>query len=250
MCGFSFLCSTKNPLDPDPELLALLRRRGPDGIRIARREVKSQDPTQEVGHGTFHMTFSASVLALRGESIVSQPLVDDESGSILMWNGEAWKFGVEVVSGNDSELIFNRLLSCTGNSHGSKSHTRTKISNIKECLGQIEGPFAFLFYDAPSKRVFYGRDRLGRRSLLYRKNGDDELMISSVAHETFSGEWSEVEPTGIHVVELELGCLEKDKNSSDDRLGIATLPWPKVRTKGSSVSLVPFLFCSIIPPSS
>ena len=38
-------------------------------------------------------------------------------------------------------------------------------------LGGLEGEFAFVFWEARARRLWFGRDRLGRRSLLVKQRG-------------------------------------------------------------------------------
>lgn len=37
---------------------------------------------------------------------------------------------------------------------------------VLDVLCEIEGPFAFIFWEARKRRLWFGRDRLGRRSLV------------------------------------------------------------------------------------
>jgi asparagine synthetase B (glutamine-hydrolysing) len=75
------------------------------------------------------------------------------------------------------------------------------VDAVLEVLRGIEGPFAFVYYDAGAGRVFFGRDRLGRRSLLMAPTEGGGLALCSVAGQTEEG-WEEVEADGVYVVTL------------------------------------------------
>jgi asparagine synthetase B (glutamine-hydrolysing) len=70
-------------------------------------------------------------------------------------------------------------------------------------LSSIRGPYAFVFYDAVHRRVYYGRDCLGRRSLLRKTTQDNSLVLSSVCDNASGDTWAEVEADGIYVVDLD-----------------------------------------------
>lgn len=210
MCGIFFSCSQCKQGDPPQILLDSLRRRGPDSAHSVSRlvtygSILSQELSFEQNQ-SFHLTFSSTVLSLRGDCIVSQPLEDPESGSVLCWNGEAWKVNNECVEGNDAEVIFSLLLKASHSDDlivGNKPTSRQQsIQNIANTIGTIAGPYAFLFYDAEHHHVFYGRDPLGRRSLAFENHKPKSLLISSVCDTTASEIWAEVEADGIYMLDL------------------------------------------------
>ncbi|KAF5572916.1 asparagine synthase [Fusarium pseudocircinatum] len=134
------------------------------------------------------LTFTSTVLSLRGDHVAKQPLVDHVTESILCWNGEAWVIQGDSVQGNDGEAILALL---AGASRGA--------GDVLGILRAIEGPFAFIYLDKPAKRLYYGRDRLGRRSLLV-KDGSP-FVLSSIA-ETLVDGWTEVEADGCYTLDL------------------------------------------------
>ena len=175
-------------------LLSLISQRGPDWT----------DSLVVVGdgdNGSWTASFSASVLSLRGDHITRQPLVRrDENGAvqnILCWNGEIWKLrGRELTAEeNDGELVFDELIKCRG--------------GVQNVVSAIEGPFAFVFYDQRSDKVWFGRDWLGRRSLLKQditstlEGVPEGLLISSVSGDDGDkSQWKEVEADGIYGLSL------------------------------------------------
>ena len=167
MCGIYFSLGRSTSYDPDPEIISALRSRGPDAFSTATSVISKHSSTDH------YLTFCSSVLALRGDRIEEQPLVDTPTGSIFCWNGEAWKKDGCRLTGNDSTALFKSLIAAAA--------TDLSASHIAEVLTSISGPFAFVFYDAPSSMLYYGRDRLGRRSLILEQESPDHLVLCSVA---------------------------------------------------------------------
>jgi asparagine synthetase B (glutamine-hydrolysing) len=158
------------------------------------------------------LTFTSTVLSLRGDHVTKQPFQDGNTGSVLCWNGEAWKIDGRFVQGNDGEAVFALLseASCSGTGAGEA---------VLQALRSIEGPFAFVFFDAHSKTLYFGRDRLGRRSLLLcHDDVEGSLAISSVA-ETCDAKWKEVEADGIYSMVLH------DETLSTPSLSITRHDW-------------------------
>ena len=88
------------------------------------------------------------------------------------------------MAGNDTEAVLDLLLKAT------LSRSDSSHDPVLEALRTVEGPFAFIYFDRPSKCLYYGRDRLGRRSLLV--NAKDPFTLSSIP-ESLSDDWAEVE---------------------------------------------------------
>jgi asparagine synthetase B (glutamine-hydrolysing) len=190
MCGIFFALSRHGHIAPDESTHALLRNRGPDHTGLHQPVLSREDGTE------LHATFLSTVLSLRGTEIVSQPLVDASTASVLCWNGEAWSINRDAVTGNDSKLVFDRLLkACADASRSSKSA-------VVELLSHIRGPYAIVFYDATNNHIYYGRDCLGRRSLLHTSTPDGALVLSSVCDNATGEAWAEVEANGIYFVDL------------------------------------------------
>ncbi|KAF2844791.1 hypothetical protein T440DRAFT_523193 [Plenodomus tracheiphilus IPT5] len=192
MCGIFCSLSCHGFVSPDPNTTQLLVNRGPDSTGQLEKTIETRCSSH------VHATFLSTVLALRGSAIVQQPLTDAATGSVLCWNGEAWSIAGEAVPGNDSELVFERLVkACAVSAEESAAAAVALLSSIR-------GPYALVFYDACHKRVYFGRDCLGRRSLLRKKTADGTLVFSSVCDNFSSDAWSEVEADGLYYVDLEL----------------------------------------------
>ncbi|RTE73339.1 hypothetical protein BHE90_012223 [Fusarium euwallaceae] len=188
MCGIHAVISSNASDRISPGLERCLINRGPDHTGTVQAQLDSDEPDQP---GLF-LTFTSTVLSLRGDHVAKQPLTDPASGSILCWNGEAWGIRGEPVHGNDGEAVLALL------AEASRS-TADAPGQILDVLRAIEGPFAFIYLDKPAKRLYYGRDRLGRRSLLV-KDGPP-FALSSIAETPVEG-WSEVEADGCYTLEL------------------------------------------------
>jgi asparagine synthetase B (glutamine-hydrolysing) len=209
MCGIFCSISRGCSISPDQATKQLLQNRGPDSIGQREVLVNAPLPREDAkASAPLHVTFLSTVLSLRGTSIVEQPVQDAHSGSTLCWNGEAWTVGNELVTGNDSQLMFAKLISASSNKAPEES-----IRAVVALLTTIRGPYAFVFYDAVHRLVYYGRDCLGRRSLLRKTTLDDTLILSSVCDNASGESWTEVEANGIYIVDLN-ALLSNDLSSS------------------------------------
>jgi len=190
MCGIHVSLSSAPREIPDA-VKTCLRNRGPDFLG---QTVCGNDASL-----ARCLTFSSTVLALRGDHLARQPLVSPDGRSILCWNGEAWRLHGQQVEGNDGEAIHDLL------TKASASDVSSRQDAVLNVLRAIEGPFAFVYYDKSMQKLFFGRDRLGRRSLMLAQDGiSGDLVISSMA-EACDPRWKEVEANGIYVVDFGQG---------------------------------------------
>ncbi|KAF6835700.1 asparagine synthase related protein [Colletotrichum plurivorum] len=203
MCGIHVVVSRNDFQSLPEETRTCLCNRGPDHLG----EVRSQVHPSGSDADPVFLSFTSTVLALRGDHITQQPFRDTSSGSVLCWNGEAWKIGSEPVQGNDGEAVFALLTAASGRN--------SREDAVLDALRSIQGPFAFVYFDASQSRLYFGRDRLGRRSLLISR--EDGLRLSSIA-ESASPAWMEVEANGIYVLELSAW-------SSNQMESLAPQPW-------------------------
>ncbi|KAL7786208.1 asparagine synthase domain-containing protein [Trichoderma ceciliae] len=187
MCGIhAAISADAGSHKSSPGLERRLRNRGPDHLGVVEAQLCRD------GECSLYLTLTSTVLSLRGDHLAKQPLVDEASGSVLCWNGEAWKLGGRPVEGNDGEAILTLLAAASCNLGDDDS--------VLDALRSIEGPFAFIFLDKRAKRLYYGRDRLGRRSLLLRRG--PVFLLSSIAEAPAEG-WTEVEADGCYIIPLD-----------------------------------------------
>lgn len=125
------------------------------------------------------LRLDATVLSLRGLEVCQQPVWRD--GSCLLWNGEV--FGGLTVG--DSACDSNTVASALDSSTGS-------LSDIRDVLGSIKGPWACAWWDTKAKVLWFGRDVLGRRSLVlytHQSGGIASVVVSSVVPLSSTHEW-------------------------------------------------------------
>ncbi|GKB45627.1 asparagine synthetase domain-containing protein 1 isoform X1, partial [Tanacetum coccineum] len=188
---YEILCSVD-------DIKAALTRRGPDSIgskslylhaeegAALRSSVEGSEIVDNCGLNTGKLLFIGATLQLRGENPIRQPLVDD-SGNILVYNGEVFG-GVELDSdSNDTQVLIESLrkcCNCCSHEHESKcSSSGDGKYSVPELLSTIRGPWALIYWQESSKTIWFGRDALGRRSLLvhWPNKQDSRLMLSSVS---------------------------------------------------------------------
>ncbi|KAJ0420174.1 asparagine synthase-domain-containing protein [Aspergillus carlsbadensis] len=210
MCGIFFsLTAAENPVLLDKNLRYLLTKRGPDdgsysiGVRGARLDLFNHQSSARIW-----LSFASTVLSIRGGDVVRQPLTDSgKTGSILAWNGDAWKIaGQPFPEKNDTEIVFNHLLQATTKDYLAEDYDEVPDSTqrVIEAISKITGPFAFVFYDAVNFKLYFGRDCLGRRSLLWGLDESGSFKICSLCDgSTSSSYFQEVEADGIYVIEFE-----------------------------------------------
>jgi asparagine synthetase B (glutamine-hydrolysing) len=196
MCGIYCSISLGGHNRCNKETRELLEARGPDSVQELSISIDVPDSrTADSQPVQIHIYVLATVLALRGDHVEAQPLKDKQSQSFLCWNGEAWKQDDHVVAGSDSQHVFALLLrACHSTLVSSKQ-------NVLDALTSIAGPFAFVFYHAASRRLFFGRDQLGRRSLLSRNISGGGLAFCSIT-DAPSSSWTEVETSAVHFLDL------------------------------------------------
>lgn len=249
MCGIFFSVSATGPVDPTLETCSLLRNRGPDSFQ---EHTLHQDVA--IGCPETHrtrpvaLTFVSTVLSMRGASVLSQPIVDTTSHSVLCWNGDAWRITGERIQGNDAELIFHLLLQAASPSSDASGRSQASVQRVADVISSISGAFAFVFYDAVNSRLYFGRDCLGRRSLLQGFDASGAFKVCSLCDGT-STNLEEVDTNGVHMIDLTHDIFQvhpevptADTNATSfNQNSIQTLPWE--RTESST----PHLVCCLSP---
>jgi asparagine synthetase B (glutamine-hydrolysing) len=191
-----------------------IKRRGPDSQSWVEKAFLDED-----GNACGGIAMHSAVLHLRGLHRCDQP-VQDAHGNMLCWNGEVFGGNLPVEHDqSDTPAVFRALVTAANeNPHSADA--------IMGTLQQIEGPFAFIFWHASTQQLWYGRDRLGRRSLLMRKPTEGEpdvtcALASCVGEADALREirdsgacWEEVPPAGVYCVRVEgrgaHACLHRE----------------------------------------
>uniref|UniRef100_T1L0J9 Glutamine amidotransferase type-2 domain-containing protein n=1 Tax=Tetranychus urticae TaxID=32264 RepID=T1L0J9_TETUR len=180
MCGIFFSCQQTDQ-DADcysPEVLSklnnFLKRRGPDAL----------EELTFLKHD-FMLKFIGSVLHLRGNEIVKQPITDCNNNTLL-WNGEIFNCGIDNEDESDTLYLFNQLNEC-----------QKLGKSVYEVISNIRGPFTFVYWNEHEKSIYFGRDFIGRRSLCWKKVAEPfSLSLSSVCPPGLN-DWEEVPASGI-----------------------------------------------------
>ena len=205
MCGIFISCSSSHHRDPSDEILTRLASRGPDSLGSVLRMIDSKVGAYQ---HSWYLKAISSVLSLRSTAISNQPIIDrsGQSESFLSWNGEAWKFDGNQLDTNDAEFIYHRLMIATSFHNAQMQRASGSSNRVSEAvvtaMSKTSGPYAFVFYDGHSRVLYYGRDILGRRSLLIRWPSPTSIEISSVGGDRAQGNWEEVNAGGIYVLDL------------------------------------------------
>lgn len=169
------------------ELLTLINQRGPD----------SQPDAVQIttNHGSI-LQFKSSVLHLRGVELHQQPSVDELTGSILLFNGQIYRYGGEPLDSSISDTRFLEL----------KLRTCKSKQELADVFAPIDGPFAFVYWSKVLDCLFYGRDIFGRKSLCILSDDKNKpILISSVAPPYLARDgltWTEIDCTTINCIEF------------------------------------------------
>ena len=177
------------------DFLPSLRRRGPDGVEQAR-----------FAAGRAELLLVASLLQLRGAAAVPA-LRRGNCGSALCWNGEVFGGSLGVAEdGNDGSVLLDALLATP--------------EAVPAVLSRVRGPWALVFFHQPSETLWFGRDVLGRRSLLLQRPRPDSprlLLSSSVPLAGPLGCWEEL-PPGVYSLDLNAAALQVKRHPSSPHL--------------------------------
>ncbi|KAG0589479.1 hypothetical protein KC19_1G023200 [Ceratodon purpureus] len=223
-----------------------LKRRGPDTLNtetLYLTAVQSSGDIQidagvkdAVPGPCIKIDFVGALLSLRGDRPVSQPL-KDSAGNILIYNGEIFG-GLQVQPGENDTLVLMAALGscCNCACHATSSDnpcacttqdTHGVHKTVQETLSALRGPWALVYWQAKHQLLWFGRDVLGRRSLLLHRPSlsDPRFLLASVAsaNSTVSKEnnqdvhsfqyWEELQ-CGIHSMSLNSNKLQGTSNSS------------------------------------
>ena len=153
MCGISGFIN-KNLSDSKKQILIT----GLSELQVHRGPDFSGEWSKDAKVYFFHQRLSL----IDGNSRSNQPFFNDDY--VLCFNGEIYNFlalkqhlpTVNFVTTSDTEVLFQYLIH-----HG-----------IEKTLRDIQGMFAFSFYDVKKKELFLVRDRFGIKPLFYVNNSE------------------------------------------------------------------------------
>ncbi|KDN45909.1 hypothetical protein K437DRAFT_246888 [Tilletiaria anomala UBC 951] len=232
---------------PDPQLeweddlVACNALRGPDITETVTVSIPT--PASSASSSTtavWQARLSASVLALRGPSKTAQPFFSPEHNLYFAWNGQIFeqrkqyqpcsiaknsKKGANFIERrikelfervwngeNDGKAIFEALTDILEECEKQVSVTGPSPMAhevLASILDEVEGPFAFVLIEPSRARIFYGRDMLGRRSLLHTPRvslnsssfaGDHGFLLCSCSTEAVVRTFARIDSEGSHGV--------------------------------------------------
>jgi asparagine synthetase B (glutamine-hydrolysing) len=162
-----------------------IRRRGPDAFR-EHREPLDDNATEPTAR---KLLLAASTLAIRDpDSVCQQPAVTPSGRFVLVYNGELYTYAMNAHSAAGCEQVEAPTASVRGNDLAwlcraldeSAFVTPSSVWHPGLVLERCSGPYALLVWDRAQQRLYFGRDALGRRSLLVATNPGEGMMLCSV----------------------------------------------------------------------
>jgi asparagine synthase (glutamine-hydrolysing) len=139
-------------------MIARQRHRGPDGEGVLEL------PGVALGHCRL------AILDLSDAG--RQPMADADGEHVLVYNGEIYNY-IELAA----------ELRSRGHVFQGRSDSEVLLACYREwgpaCLDRLRGMFAFAIWDAPRRRLFAARDRLGIKPFHYVLQGRDCLAFAS-----------------------------------------------------------------------
>jgi asparagine synthetase B (glutamine-hydrolysing) len=173
------------------DLMPWILARGPDSLQTHKLQISTTTSQQY-----FELTFTSSVLHLRGQEVTTQPLIS-RAGDVLCWNGEVWQ-GLEI---HDEENDGLRLLEALASGE-----------DVWKVMERIEGPWAMVYFSSKDRKLWFGRDCLGRRSLLRKFCPQSGELVFSSAGIDMSG-WDEVGVDGLWCLDFNEWVVKKNELS-------------------------------------
>lgn len=146
-----------------------LRHRGPDADGTYYNEFRHRPPYEAMpGVALGHRRLSIIDLATGG-----QPMCNEDGSVWIVFNGEAYNY----------QALRHRLEG-SGHKFRTDSDTETIIHLYEdegpECFRHLNGMFAVALWDANRRRLVLGRDRLGKKPLIYRHESGRLIFASEL----------------------------------------------------------------------
>ncbi len=159
-------------------IVGVVDRAGVDEDRLARMRdtMRHRGPDDA---GIWIASDRAVALAHRRLSIIDlsslghQPMSDSGGTCRIVLNGEVYNF-----------LELRKELQGKGHAFRSRTDTEVVLEAYKEwgtdCLGRLNGMFAFCIHDARDRTLFIARDRVGKKPLYYSHSGGRFVFASEL----------------------------------------------------------------------
>ena len=150
-------------------MTSCLRHRGPDDQGLYRSEFRHREPYESmpgVGLGFRR-------LAIIDLATGNQPMSNEDGSVWIVFNGEIYNY-----------LELRRRLEASGHKFRTDSDTETIVHLYEDegpdCFQHLNGMFAVAIWDANRRRLVLGRDRLGKKPLVYRHDPGRLLFASEL----------------------------------------------------------------------
>lgn len=139
----------------------LVYNRPPENFEFLQTEVRNRGPDYSGCVCSNGFVLESSVLSLC-LPFTPQPVADDRG--VLCYNGQLYS-----ACGQDTELF------------------RNAVARNVDAVHEFEGEFAFVYLDRGTQKIYFGRDRGGRRSLCFLHDKQSgQLVVSSIGGAGFA----------------------------------------------------------------
>jgi asparagine synthase (glutamine-hydrolysing) len=173
MCGITGAIWSRPELAIESPTLermtAALAHRGPDDQGLYQSEYRLRPPYEaQPGVALGHRRLS--IIDLAGGH---QPLANENETVWVVFNGEIYNY-----------VDLRRRLEGSGHRFRTDSDTETIVHLYEDegpdCFGHLDGMFAIAIWDSVRRRLVLGRDRLGKKPLVYRAERGRLLFASEL----------------------------------------------------------------------
>ena len=163
MCGIAGIVAKRGKADRCAlnSLVEGIVHRGPD----SRGDYLSPDSSCVLGH--------ARLAILDLSTAGQQPMRDDLTGNVIVFNGEIYNFA-------------NLRRQCEAEGEQLRSHSDTEVILVLyrrygvDCLRLLRGMFAFAIWDERQRCLFFARDRLGKKPFHYAESLNGFVFCSEI----------------------------------------------------------------------
>ncbi len=216
MCGITGFIGKAGQRDTVARMVTSMHHRGPDdnGLTV-------------IDMGEREVILGSTRLAIIDVSPAGHmPMHNPDTGNWIAYNGEVYNFvevrdeliklGVTFRSGTDTEVIL-------------KSYEQWG----EACLQKLRGMFAFAIWDNKRHNVFFARDRIGKKPLLFARAPNGDFLFASELRTLLTSGFVEpkLDPVGLEVY-LFNGFLIAPKTLVQGVTALMPAHWMRVNLSG------------------
>ncbi|MBI4613214.1 MAG: asparagine synthase (glutamine-hydrolyzing), partial [Planctomycetes bacterium] len=144
-------------------------------VEIVQRMVRAlahRGPDEQATHTAGRVAVGHTRLSIIDLAASKQPMVDDQRGMVLVFNGEIYNY---------KEL--REELRASGHVFTTAGDTEVVLRAYQvfgaDCVTRLQGMFAFVIVSEEGRRIFAARDRLGIKPLFYALGDDGRFSFAS-----------------------------------------------------------------------